>query len=268
MLFRQTMLLLVALLLGSCGGGQEAPAAAIELEPLDPHIFLLDAGNDRVELLQPPEGTAAVLEEAAEVAEGDGERQARLDAAVAHLFEASETDEADARRTHLRSASQLARAASRGAEDPAIDAGAAFVRLWHGYLGEHRSLRRQLRRFLRNHDDADAELTRLVHAIEGEIAMGREEWDSAIAAFRNLVGDSEDPFYAYSRYRIAQCMGHLDQGRRARTLLREVRDQGCDADASDLVQRISNLAAQELGSGLRRAGAERIVPATCPEEED
>jgi hypothetical protein len=231
------------------------------------HRFLAVYAGEHVPALQAPEQELEQLEEAISDAEGDERRALQLQAAVAHLLAAEATEEEEEAERHLRAADQMAQRAGRRTEDPELERVTAFIRLWCAWRLGKRNSGRLLDRFARDHRD-DEQLMRLVWAIRGERHFESEEWDEAMSAFRELVGNTDDPLYVMSQYRTGQCLVRLEQGRRGRQALREVRNLGCDLEAPAEIRYLAALAAVELETPLHRGAGGRSIPATCTQTEE
>lgn len=255
--------ILCALLMATaCGGRNQAPRVAPPPEPLTPQRFLLEYGLKQLEVLHEPTDELEALQKAARKAKGEERPQANFDVALKHLHlgEAAESEE-DAQRS-FRKAFQQATRGGRGVEDEGLSANFAFVRLWGAWREGRKAAPSLARQFLRDHDDA-GEMTRLAWAVRGEVELGNEGWSEAVDAFRNLIGDSQDPLYAYSLFRIGVAYKNAGKASNASRSFRQVRDYGCNDDAPEEVLYIARLASAEVETPVHIGPSGRPVPSTC-----
>lgn len=254
--------LLTLAVLTSCGGTEPQVRTAPAPEPFEAKTWLFELAQAEITTLRQPEQSLDELRSAIRSARGEERRQALYQMALYQYFRSGEVADAGQARVHRRAALQVIRRASRARETETLDRDLAFLNIWCSWLEGRQSVRNLIRRYQRDFNDND-ELSRIVWSILGEFEAENERWSEATDAWRNLIGDSSDPLYAYALLRQGQALNASGESRQASRALRQARRYACHDDAPERVIYFGNLAAVELGDELRLTPAGQALPEPC-----
>jgi hypothetical protein len=244
----------------ACGATSTGPTTRVR--PIEPADTLLAIGADTISLLARPDRTADQLEADRRSARGQERRDLDRVLAVAHLYEAEESEGRDAR-VHRRSADRAATAAARGSRDAYLAAEMDFVGLWTAWRSGARTAARRAERFLDRNATSGGDLLMFAWVIKGEIAFEAERWRDAATAYRYVLGSLGHPLYAYALYRTAQAWQREGRDDEAREALGEVASLGCPGDASETTTDIALAASRALGEPASTTEAGRTRPSRC-----
>jgi hypothetical protein len=257
-MIRGTCLTFFAALIAACGGA----AANIRPMTIEPGPFLMEFGAETVDVLHRPDRSIEELQAARDAAQGAERRAAVRELVIANLFAAEDAHGRDARRIRRRT-EELVDTALRRNRDQTVAAEMAFVRLWLSWRAGLRNAQTRAQNFTERFQSA-GNLLMLAWMIRGEIAFDDEHYDDAITAFRFALGQLEHPLYGYALLRTAHAYQRMHRTEDANQAFSEVERLGCGRRVPPLVLRLSVIAANNHGTGVRTDPDDVTRPASCP----